>query len=139
MADGLNALRAELRESQLKQSYYLMSAAGASIAFYVSRSEPVEHNLYGFLLILPLLMWGVSFFYGMRFVSREEEVLITNHTYLEAIQDNPHVRPIARSWLDDEVAKIGKARRWSRRLQLFTLMLGAAVFAFNEVWLPGFT
>jgi hypothetical protein len=75
-----------LRSLQSKHAYFLLAAAGASIGFAVTRTESLEISWSQLPLLVALVCWGVSFYFGCRQVERVQDGLAKRVGLLELIR-----------------------------------------------------
>lgn len=60
--------------------YYLLSIAAACIGFTISLTINEKFKWFDFFIIISLILWIISFFFGMRSVTRTNQMML-NFTY----------------------------------------------------------
>jgi len=78
-----------LREAQNKHTYFLLATAGAAIALTVNQSQGAAMTWYQIPLAVGVLSWGLSFFFGCRYVSYINSALYANAVLLQ-VQSGQH-------------------------------------------------
>jgi hypothetical protein len=123
------------RGAQEKYDYFLLTAAGASVAFAVNQTQGAKLSWFQVPLAAAVLAWGLSFFWGcirLRYVdaamSANLEILrITSGQHPDV---PPHPQMIAAAAAG---ARSGAEHNSSRgqmyaRLQFYSLIFGAILF-----------
>jgi hypothetical protein len=67
-----------LREAQGKQTYFLLAAAGAAIAFAVNQTQNTALAFSQVPLAAAVLSWALSFFFGCRHLAYVSSTLYAN-------------------------------------------------------------
>ena len=80
MPDTTGEVYRSLRQIQNKHTYFLLAAAGAAIAFALSKTQSSMLDMYQIPLALGILCWGLSFFCGCRYVD-----YVSSHLYSNAM------------------------------------------------------
>jgi hypothetical protein len=78
-----------LRTSQDKYAYFLLAAAGASIAFAVTQTRGHHISWFQVPLGLAVLCWGLSFFFGCRNIAYVNSTLYANAELIR-VQNGEH-------------------------------------------------
>src|SRR4051812_2829586 len=77
------------REGQEKYTYFLLAAAGASIAFAVTQSQTATLTWWKLPLALAVLSWAISFYAGCRQLRDVANVTRANYDMLR-VQEGLH-------------------------------------------------
>jgi|TARA_R110002020_G_C16309499_1_gene773704 type IV secretory pathway TraG/TraD family ATPase VirD4 len=131
MTSAKNILRSEVRTLRDKHCYFLMSAAGASIAFSVTQMSELTREYENILLLAALVFWAASFYFGHRFLMTDENLLWANHTYLEQqTQAGQGLLQwdLVHEAFDDAAGGFAKKSERARSAQFLFLCLGAVSF-----------
>ncbi len=131
MSTPKNDLRGEIRSLREKHSYFLMSAAGASVGFAITQMNNLTASQSNILLLVALVLWAFSFYSGHRFLMKDEGLLWANHAYLEEL-DTPQGQAFGQERMRGLLKKATlpsskAAERW-RKMQMACLVFGAALF-----------
>ncbi|MBO9664063.1 hypothetical protein [Dokdonella sp.] len=78
-----------LRTSQDKYAYFLLAAAGASIAFAITQTRGHHISWFQIPLGLAVLCWGFSFFFGCRNIAYVNSTLYANSELIR-VQNGEH-------------------------------------------------
>ncbi|MFC4820327.1 hypothetical protein [Dokdonella ginsengisoli] len=78
-----------LRTSQDKYAYFLLAAAGASIAFAITQTRGHHISWFQVPLGLAVLCWGLSFFFGCRNIAYVNSTLYANAELIR-VQNGEH-------------------------------------------------
>ena len=131
--EQLDVIR-RLYESQEKHAYFLLAAVGACIGFSITQSNQAIISCQQIPLALAILMWGISFYCGCRYIQEKQSVMHFNFKYLVAENTKNPAPGLESARVDIEklVALEGvnstgvKARRY--RLAQFYLFIAAVAF-----------
>lgn len=129
MAQSTDVINTQ-REYQGKIVYFLLAAAGASIAFAVTQTKDATLEWRHALLGAAVLCWGVSFWSGHRYLDAVAKFLNMNADYLRVREGvhpefpaHPQLVEALRETLGKSGAKTGQYYIWQYRL-----LLAGAVF-----------
>lgn len=86
MKEDLNSLGARLAEELSKYIYFLLAASGAAIAYALEQAEGKVLSKDLILLILSLLAWCSSFYFGVRHLRLHRQHMIENAKALLAVE-----------------------------------------------------
>lgn len=84
--DAANKLQAQIQGSREKYTYFLLTAAGACIAYAVEKVAGFALEWRLVALALSLVGWSVSFWFGCRAIRRSEYGLRYNHARISAVR-----------------------------------------------------
>lgn len=73
-----------LTTAQLKYVYFLLAAAGAGIAFAINQTQGSSLRLSQIPLAFGILSWGMSFFFGCRYLQYISSTMYANTELLKA-------------------------------------------------------
>lgn len=134
MPSPLDETYRQHRTAQDKYAYFLLAAAGASVAFSMQRTAGSPLSYFSILFGLAVLCWGVSFWCGCQRLRYVEAVLFLNMNILEIERGlNPRAQTredinLAIADLDPAMKsaseKSGRYAQWQFRL----LIVGALFF-----------
>lgn len=136
MSDRELDLHRQHSQGREKQVYFLLAAAGASIAFSLNQTREVALSVTQVPLGLAVMAWAISFLAGCLSLQLTQGVLIRNQDLIQ-VQKGTHrnlehpshavfIEPLARKALEE--ANIRASRR--QRLQFNALICGAAFYIF---------
>ena len=131
MSTPQNDLRREIRSFREKHSYFLMSAAGASVGFAITQMNDLTARQSNILLLAALVLWAISFYSGHRFLMKDEGLLWANRAYLEELatpEGQAFGREKMRGLLQKATLPSSKAAERWRKMQMACLVLGAVLF-----------
>lgn len=77
-----------LYESQEKYTYFLLAAVGACLGFALTQTNEIAISTKQIPLAIAVLMWGLSFFYGCKYLQAKQSTTYANSEYLKA--ENGH-------------------------------------------------
>jgi hypothetical protein len=129
MQEIKNELSQTARASQEKYIYYLLSAAGASIGFSITQMNQLSNSSINFLLFSSLLLFALSFMFGLNVLRLGTQVIFKNIAMLDIKMDTPAALREKVGFdaiVKAEFEKLGKSRGYSSLLQLLYLFSGAA-------------
>lgn len=137
MADAGQGVSGRLLEKREKLTYALMAASGACLGYGMTQVKDLQPSLVHFLLVLALLLWVASFWFGYKKVVAEIDCL-WHEGILESIQNLPaeHRAANARSHNESMQEQLRKIEQFSQRflqsekLQVWTLIGGVALYGF---------
>lgn len=122
------------RQSQDKYIYFLLAAAGASIAFALNQTNDLSLSLSQWPLGAAVACWAGSFVAGCRRLSKIEDILNLNvgllrvqkgtHELLDHPSEIPRAEKIIRSQLEAANNQASRRARW----QYWLLTSGAAFY-----------
>src|SRR5690606_12537380 len=78
----------QYREKQEKYIYYLIALDVSSIAFSIYTTKDSSLNIIQIPLAIAVFFWGLSIFYGLRFIRVSLSSLFTEYLYMETKEDN---------------------------------------------------
>ncbi|MDP2245668.1 hypothetical protein [Pseudomonas sp.] len=73
-----------LHESQDKHTYFLLAAVGACVGFSITQSNQVALGIQQLPLAIAVIMWGLSFYCGCRYLQTKQLITHANTEYLKA-------------------------------------------------------
>lgn len=106
----LRHLHQQHSSAQQQATYFLMAAAASAVAFAVQKSGDAILSMPLILLGLATILWGVSFYLGMRHLSYIQSATMSNY-FLIQLHDGVHP----------------KQPKSAEELQFATRVTGAAV------------
>jgi len=136
MDNSLNDLYKILRESQNKYVYFLLAIAGAMIGLAVQQTSGIGISSSQSVLALAVLCWGISFFFGCRYIAYVNSSIYTNIDILKAgkgqhpdLKDKPleHIQAAIEGMLmafNSNAEKANSFARW----QFIFLIMGAICY-----------
>lgn len=80
-----NELHYKVIEMRQKYVYFLLAAVGACIGFAVTQSGKALLDLWSIPLGVSLLLWGVSFYLGCRYLHYRSVTLATNAAIIKLL------------------------------------------------------
>jgi hypothetical protein len=124
----------QLQAVQEKYTYFLLAAVGACIAFALNQTKNESINCQQVFLALAVVMWGLSFFCGCRYLQKKESVIYANVQYLKAENgahpiagNNPAYIEAVKLVIQEQVSKSGTIASRYKSCQ-FYLFIGAVIF-----------
>jgi hypothetical protein len=118
------------REGQEKYTYFLLTAAGAAIAFAVTQTQTATVSPAKIVLAFSVAIWGFSFFCGCRQILQNSNLLHQNYDLLRMqagqhpeFPPHPQLVQVIQRSLEEQAKTSG---RWGRRQ--FYLLIAGAVF-----------
>jgi hypothetical protein len=94
MTDDQLELYRALRETQEKYVYFLLAAAGAAIAFAVTQTQEASLTWWKVPLAAAVLCWGLSFFFGCRYLVWARATMYANYQALKVERgEHPRISP----------------------------------------------
>lgn len=132
------------RQGQERTAYFLLAAAGASIAYALNQTKGLPLDWPQLPAGLAVLAWAASFFFGAEYVQGTSGLLSANQELLR-IQDGRHpivgAHPnaiqqgaeIAREAIGKINDRLGRKSAWQYRL----LLIGAMFYVVWHVWQMG--
>ena len=114
-----------------KRRYFLLAAAGASIAFSITQIGPETTNHWFFLIVVALALYALSFVAGLSAIQSTNFLIAKNFQLLaEESKVAPSMAQALRKHVNDEVLDPLAARlERSDRFQLWFLVGGAIATA----------
>lgn len=79
-------IRTQYRQQQEKYIYYIIALCVAAIGFSVHKTIGLPLKWTQVPLGIAVLSWGMSIYYGLRFLRGGLNILYDNHNYYEIIQ-----------------------------------------------------
>lgn len=133
------------RDHETRYVYFLLAAAGAAIAFAVNTTGDTGLQISQIPLGAAVVLWGLSFFFGCRWIGSSSSVLFSNHELLKVqggthpmAGRHPQAIAIAEGVLREAIQEAGEAVQKQAKKQLWTLYGGAVFFLLwrlIEMWL----
>jgi hypothetical protein len=135
MSDLTKELYTQHRTLQDQQTYFLLAAAGAAIAFSVQKTLDAKFAWSLIPLAAAVVSWGLSFFFGCRNVNATQQTMLVNVQLLQ-LQQGIHTRQpsdprevagaieVTREELNKSASTAGFFNRWQFRC----LVLGGVLF-----------
>jgi hypothetical protein len=125
----------QFRTSQDKYAYFLLAAAGAAIGFALTQTQGKPLSLTQLPLGIAVICWGLSFYYGCRFVEYITSSLYANFDLLK-VQDgihpdvgmNPELISAASEGIRDALKNNSKETHRLANLQFQLLISGAIMY-----------
>jgi hypothetical protein len=128
------------REDQDKYAYFLLAAAGSSLAFAVQKTTGLTLRVNMIALAGAAIAWIFSFYFGCRRLRASQDSMGANYRYLMmGEQVHPTYKSLpeygeARDEVLEEVKQLNvRAARFSRH-QFRWLIVGAVLFIAWHVW-----
>lgn len=132
-SDTARALYTAHRTAQDKYTYFLLAAAGAAIGFAVTRTGDVRLAWSQVPLALAIAAWGLSFFFGCRYIGYVQSTLYANNELLRVQEGrhplagaHPHAIAAASEGIRNAVESNNKKASFLGRLQ-FNMLIGGGV------------
>lgn len=82
MSDPATTLYSAHRTAQDKYAYFILAAAGAAIGFAITRTGEMPLAWSQVPLALAIVAWGLSFFFGCRYIAYVQSTLYANSELL---------------------------------------------------------
>lgn len=129
-----------LRTAQGKYCYFLLAAAGASMAFAFNQTGSLSLSLSQIPLGFSVVSWAASFFFGCRYIMRDHSILRLNMYILETSFSlerqliNPNDIQAVMQRLKktkEQIRGLGNGANKYYHLQLYCLWSGAV---FYSIW-----
>lgn len=124
----------QLMSVQEKYTYFLLAAVGACIAFALSQTRNESISCQHLFLALAVVMWGLSFFCGCRYLQKKELVISANVQFLRAENgthpiagNNPAYVAAVKLAIEEQVSKSGAIASRYKSWQ-FYFFIGAVIF-----------
>ncbi|MEJ0025493.1 MAG: hypothetical protein WDN01_05640 [Rhizomicrobium sp.] len=129
------------RASQERYTYFMLAAAGAAIAFAVTRSQDMVLSLSQIPLGTAVLCWGFSFFSGCMNLRYVDSTLFANFELLKVesgrhpkVGSHPQMMEAAGGGIRDAIESNSKRTSTYARLQFYFLIIGAIFFIAWDVF-----
>lgn len=131
-------LSKSLQEIQNKHCYFLLATAAAAIALSVRATAEASLSWSQLPLGLAVLSWGMSFYYGCRFMTNVD--IVTSHTLTDMqiqagelpYSKEPNIeldyRAVAKQVYEDSVKSLSESAKNFNRRQFRLLVAGAVLF-----------
>jgi hypothetical protein len=74
------------RSSQDKYVYFLMAIVSSAIAFTVNKTTNIKVSFFELPLLLAVISWGVSFFFGCKYLTCAQMTIAQNYDVLQLKQ-----------------------------------------------------
>jgi hypothetical protein len=129
------------RSAQEKYDYFLLTAAGASVAFAVNQTQGAKLAWSQLPLGAAVLAWGLSFLFGCLRLQYIDATIFANFN-LQKIQRGKHpevgsdpqmIEAAAAGTRQAAETNSDRGRRFAR-LQFYTFAAGASLFVAWHVW-----
>jgi hypothetical protein len=122
-----NELIKTFRQQQEKYIYYVIALAVTAIGFSIYRTANMKLSMSQIPLALSVLFWGLSVFFGLRFIGRSLDIVSTNIGMFDVAEgkseltgQNPymieHGISIMKEILKEKNEKISRCFNWQFRL-----------------------
>ena len=126
----------ELWRAQERHCYFMMSGAGASIGYAITKIGATDVSKLWHLLIA-LLVWGISFicgYYSLKFRRGSMMVNIQKLNEENLLpQSNTHMKQILLEVAGQALGEIGRKQERTDAFQVMLLILGAIVFVSSQL------
>ena len=126
-----------LREGQFKYTYFILAATGASIGLAIHQTQDKVICITQLPLVLALVFWGLSFYFGCRYISHLHDSYYHNFMILkgEGILSDEWVRGEQRKKIEQQIDTIGNdmektidSAEKDSTMQFICLICGAVSF-----------
>jgi hypothetical protein len=131
MSESTRTLYSTLQDSQEKYVYFLLTGAGAAIAFAVTQTQTAALTPSKGILGLAVLSWGLSFFCGCRQISHRNSFVFQNYQFLRMqagemseFPPHPQLVQVIREDLEAQSKSLSKWSLWQFRF----LLAGAGTY-----------
>jgi hypothetical protein len=128
------------REDQNKYAYFLLAAAGSSLAFAVQKTAGLTLRWNMIALAGAAIAWIFSFYFGCKRLSTTQDSMGANYRYLlmdkqihPSYKSLPLYGEVRNEILEEATGLNSKAARFSRH-QFRWLIVGAVLFIAWHVW-----
>lgn len=129
------------RTAQDKYVYFILAAAGACIAFAITKTQDMALNRWHSIVGLAVIVWGASFYAGIRHLQLLSAVLNLNFelSKVEAGQhpdagNNPRMMQFAKDAIKERVQIVNnKSNRWAVAQSYLLLAGGFAYLIWHVV------
>ncbi|KVX12572.1 hypothetical protein BGV72_29860 [Burkholderia ubonensis] len=121
--EAANKLQGQIQDTREKYTYFLLTAAGACIGYAVEKVAGFAVAWKLIALVIALIAWAVSFWFGCRAIKRSEYGLRYNHAYLTAARSSTD-KVALNSLMCDEARASASSSRWQFRF----FVLGGVAF-----------
>ncbi|WP_341852253.1 hypothetical protein [Vibrio vulnificus] len=134
------ALCQELKSSRTKLCYFIMAASGSAIGFAITQTKTAAFEQNHYIWLASMVLWALSFFCGIKFVSHLNAVTYKNIVYLQtdltgfSSEQREELDSISKSGFSNAVAKHNKYLSFYGSAQLYLLLTGALVYVVWHVY-----
>jgi hypothetical protein len=119
-------IKKQFRQQQEKYAYYLIALCVAAIAFSITITRDASLKISQIPLGLAVLTWGLSIYFGLKFIQTIISALSSNNSYLDVLKgihpivgDNPQKIEYASNMLKEAMEgkskAAGKSYDWQNR------------------------
>jgi hypothetical protein len=124
----------QFREQQQKFNYYILALSVTAIGFSIYNTTGKQLHWTQIPLALSIMSWGLSIFFGFRFLKYVLNTLFANNQYFEIIKGNdpkvgnhPEMKNIAidaiKTVMSNNSVKAKSFSRWQERLFYIGILL----------------
>jgi hypothetical protein len=113
--DDHNEIRKQFRQQQEKYAYYIIALCVAAVAFSISITRDASLKFSQIPLGIAVLTWGLSIYFGLKFIQTIISALRSNNSYLDVIKgihpvvgDHPQKIEYAANLLKETMEEKGK-------------------------------
>lgn len=124
-----------LRTSQEKYAYFLLTAAGAAIAFSVTQTNDDELTFLHIPLAIAVAFWAFSFYFGCRGITLTNATLFANGELIKVqsgiypgVGSHPQAIAVVSEDIRGTIAKNSEGTNNLVKLQFRLSLFGAAFF-----------
>jgi acyl carrier protein phosphodiesterase len=119
-------IKKQFRQQQEKYTYYLIALCVAAVAFSITITRDVSLRYSQIPLGLAVLAWGLSIYFGLKFIQTIISALASNNSYLDVLKgshpkvgDNPqkieYASNILKEAMEEKSKTAGKFYDWQNR------------------------
>ena len=130
MSDRFQYLHQSHIEGQRKYIYFLLAAAASGIGLAINMTTDLQLTWSQTPLGIALLLWGVSFFSGVKAIMKRNSLIGTNALAVEASNTKSMTKKTNKE-ISEAIKDLQKIEFTYRNIQFYSIISGAVLFV---VW-----
>lgn len=136
------ALVQELKAGKVKFCYFIMAASGSAIGFAITQTKTTAFETHHYIWLAAVIFWALSFFCGIRYISKINSVIFSNVTYLQnkrkiyggSASQEFELQQLNESKFHEAVSEDNNSLVLYGHAQVYLLLSGALVYVIWHVY-----